>query len=97
MWKDRKFDFVDSKSLSKPEEVVLEKMKNSVLCRPLHPNFPAVDMLWFEVNEGQKEYFAVQVTFASSHAKSPETYQGCLLYTSPSPRDATLSRMPSSA
>ena len=24
-------------------------------------------------------------------------YQGCLLYTSPSPRDATLSRMPSSA
>ena len=25
------------------------------------------------------------------------TYDGCLLYTSPSPRDATLSRMPSSA
>ena len=25
------------------------------------------------------------------------TYRGCLLYTSPSPRDATLSRMPSSA
>ena len=24
-------------------------------------------------------------------------FQGCLLYTSPSPRDATLSRMPSSA
>ena len=24
-------------------------------------------------------------------------YQNCLLYTSPSPRDATLSRMPSSA
>ena len=24
-------------------------------------------------------------------------YQACLLYTSPSPRDATLSRMPSSA
>ena len=26
-----------------------------------------------------------------------DTAQGCLLYTSPSPRDATLSRMPSSA
>ena len=26
-----------------------------------------------------------------------EKYDGCLLYTSPSPRDATLSRMPSSA
>ena len=27
----------------------------------------------------------------------PLAYEGCLLYTSPSPRDATLSRMPSSA
>ena len=27
----------------------------------------------------------------------PLTYSTCLLYTSPSPRDATLSRMPSSA
>ena len=26
-----------------------------------------------------------------------DIYTGCLLYTSPSPRDATLSRMPSSA
>ena len=33
-----------------------------------------------------------------SHAGSGKTYtMGCLLYTSPSPRDATLSRMPSSA
>ena len=35
-------------------------------------------------------------------SENPEQYkdaaiQGCLLYTSPSPRDATLSRMPSSA
>ena len=28
---------------------------------------------------------------------SPESWYTCLLYTSPSPRDATLSRMPSSA
>ena len=28
---------------------------------------------------------------------SHDTAKGCLLYTSPSPRDATLSRMPSSA
>ena len=28
---------------------------------------------------------------------SAHTYESCLLYTSPSPRDATLSRMPSSA
>ena len=30
-------------------------------------------------------------------ARLPHRYIGCLLYTSPSPRDATLSRMPSSA
>ena len=29
--------------------------------------------------------------------RAPETVEACLLYTSPSPRDATLSRMPSSA
>ena len=29
--------------------------------------------------------------------KIDEYYKNCLLYTSPSPRDATLSRMPSSA
>ena len=29
--------------------------------------------------------------------KGPADYTTCLLYTSPSPRDATLSRMPSSA
>ena len=32
-----------------------------------------------------------------SPAPLPETTETCLLYTSPSPRDATLSRMPSSA
>ena len=30
-------------------------------------------------------------------AAKAQTPSGCLLYTSPSPRDATLSRMPSSA
>ena len=29
--------------------------------------------------------------------KGPKSYTGCLLYTSPSPRDGLLSRMPSSA
>ena len=36
-------------------------------------------------------------TGAGVTAISEKTYQNCLLYTSPSPRDATLSRMPSSA
>ena len=33
----------------------------------------------------------------TSLAKFIKSYDSCLLYTSPSPRDATLSRMPSSA
>ena len=35
-------------------------------------------------------------TIGESFVKT-DAYKGCLLYTSPSPRDATLSRMPSSA
>ena len=32
-----------------------------------------------------------------AEVRKREHYESCLLYTSPSPRDATLSRMPSSA
>ena len=35
--------------------------------------------------------------FSVGETKGIERYYSCLLYTSPSPRDATLSRMPSSA
>ena len=37
------------------------------------------------------------ITKADSHLPEGRNYHTCLLYTSPSPRDATLSRMPSSA
>ena len=40
-------------------------------------------------------YAAVPV--GTSDTQLAVVHQGCLLYTSPSPRDATLSRMPSSA
>jgi len=44
---------------------------------------------------------AIAVTIETTSAKYASTYLArhdtCLLYTSPSPRDATLSRMPSSA
>ena len=38
-----------------------------------------------------------EVTTIVPIGKDPHKYEPCLLYTSPSPRDATLSRMPSSA
>ena len=55
---------------------------------------------------GKKQFsvvmsYDVQKTFIVEAKDEDEAYDiaynGCLLYTSPSPRDATLSRMPSSA
>ena len=43
---------------------------------------------------GALDWFTTAIKEDSSHS---DAYNGCLLYTSPSPRDATLSRMPSSA
>ena len=41
---------------------------------------------------GSKEEILKEICMANA-----DKFSGCLLYTSPSPRDATLSRMPSSA
>ena len=43
----------------------------------------------------QRRYPAMATSYANGGQLSASN--GCLLYTSPSPRDATLSRMPSSA
>ena len=76
VWINRSFDFVDSVYLSKQDKKLLKEMKPFVLYRPFNPKFFGVEMLWVELHEqSKKEYFAIQVTFASSHAKSLETYQ----------------------
>ena len=63
-----------------------------------------------EENDGKKNYF-IEGIFLQAELKNRNgrmyplktlarevaKYDDCLLYTSPSPRDATLSRMPSSA
>ena len=50
---------------------------------------------------GQSAYWLGQIQFDAQDLVGAqrhfEEYRDCLLYTSPSPRDATLSRMPSSA
>ena len=48
----------------------------------------------YMINE---ESFGVLVMRVIGEPGSPQHFDICLLYTSPSPRDATLSRMPSSA
>ena len=54
-----------------------------------------------EIDSNKVSYFKGDVSLLSDNQKAVdlvlERYGGCLLYTSPSPRDATLSRMPSSA
>ena len=47
----------------------------------------------FALSGAVTNWLAVHMLFE----KVPGLYGSCLLYTSPSPRDATLSRMPSSA
>ena len=49
------------------------------------------------VKQSTKEREAYFLDFAQEVRKSCQVPIICLLYTSPSPRDATLSRMPSSA
>ena len=49
-------------------------------------------------NEWFPQAFAdAEKNFVNTSVWEENTQEGCLLYTSPSPRDATLSRMPSSA
>ena len=53
-----------------------------------------------EVAKRYNEQGADEITFldiTATHEERETTVHTCLLYTSPSPRDATLSRMPSSA
>ena len=59
---------------------------------------PEEDSLAIELDDSQ-DVLPEGIELADEEAMEVETeeYRHCLLYTSPSPRDATLSRMPSSA
>ena len=68
-------------------EALAESGQNLWQILPLHPT-----------GYGDSPYQSLSAFAVSSLFLSPESlYESCLLYTSPSPRDATLSRMPSSA
>ena len=55
-------------------------------------------LLYLTLNEGPARLIKeVIVQFVTKPQEDAEVLPACLLYTSPSPRDATLSRMPSSA
>ena len=63
----------------------------------------AVDDIWKSGEGETEEWYVVDYKSTASNAEittglfMEDIYKGCLLYTSPSPRDPHLSRMPSSA
>ena len=71
-------------------------LRNSILNNPVKPGFklPNAQMQAFFWPEEEVSASDAIDRFKASVARYN---QACLLYTSPSPRDATLSRMPSSA
>ena len=50
-----------------------------------------------EYNLSKQSYYQISNVVIKEKEVVIDTIKNCLLYTSPSPRDATLSRMPSSA
>ena len=78
---------------------ILNKLRSS----GLRPTRQRVEIAKFLFNRDKTFHFTVE-SLGKHLAKKTTTkfalatiYNTCLLYTSPSPRDATLSRMPSSA
>ena len=51
----------------------------------------------YQVKDGQKKALAFGEDAKLMLGRTPGSIEACLLYTSPSPRDRSLSRMPSSA
>ena len=69
---------------------------------PVFLGDPPGSMIWsrdnMAINDGRFILEDGRLTIQDIRAGDGDVYQcSCLLYTSPSPRDATLSRMPSSA
>ena len=79
-----------------------KKKKSSKQAKSAKPTMAALadrhELYQESVQDSEFELDFVQDTFKDLRGRKPVTLrEDCLLYTSPSPRDATLSRMPSSA
>ena len=73
----------------------LEKKINSELASKINTTLIKHNQLYFEID---KDDLLDVVLFIKTNSNTKfRQLIDCLLYTSPSPRDATLSRMPSSA
>ena len=66
-------------------------------CPPLIPLKDKDIQKYLDMRKPGKNRFVTQRREDDKVSILSGVFEGCLLYTSPSPRDATLSRMPSSA
>ena len=89
--KEAEINFDEAKKAPKPKTTTHFRFNHKKLSLPTNP---AVQMVAPALEEDAGEEEATPQP--SEDRDSGESYD-CLLYTSPSPRDATLSRMPSSA
>ena len=81
-WMNRKTEDINKIIVKKPLKLDCGKTIN---------NFPLAYETYGKLNANKDNAILV------FHALTGDQFVTCLLYTSPSPRDATLSRMPSSA
>ena len=95
------FDLMRSADITKCVEIGAYEATFSRVCRNEYPN---LDVIAYEANPYVFERFGenlkkggVDYRFACVSAENGKQTFTCLLYTSPSPRDGLLSRMPSSA
>ena len=72
------------------EMITCQKKKYKIISRPLE-KLGIISVLSF------CDFFFLLIVLEITQGQIQNLYKACLLYTSPSPRDATLSRMPSSA
>ena len=80
---------------TRPDDLAAEVVKGLIKKNNINPNDIEDLVLGCAFPEAEQGMnLARNVVFLSD---LPHSIGGCLLYTSPSPRDATLSRMPSSA
>ena len=91
---------------TKQVEVITKPLERTIVQPVLPREIDLKEPYWYVVSTKNLEDFLAQiekdqgkVVFLAMSVPDYElmAYNTCLLYTSPSPRDATLSRMPSSA
>ena len=75
----------------------VEKNKKIVVCGPSGSGKSTLIRCINRLEEHQEGSIVVDGTELTEETKNIEQIRACLLYTSPSPRDSALSRMPSSA